>query len=158
MNEIWKDIKGFVGYQVSNLGRVKSFRQNKNGRILKGSINSDGYIKVVLLSESGKKTFSIHRLVMETFCPVENMKDLTVDHINSNKLENTLDNLQWLSRQDNVKKEQSIKVLCVETDTIYNSASEAARQTGIAQTNISACCNGKRKTAGGFHWKFAEVN
>lgn len=156
MSEIWKDIKGFVGYQVSNLGRVKSFRQNKNGRILKGSINSDGYIKVVLHSESGKKNFSIHRLVMETFCPVENMKDLTVDHINSNKLENTLDNLQWLSRQDNVKKEQSIKVLCVETDTIYNSASEAARQTGIAQANISACCNGKRKTAGGYHWKFVE--
>lgn len=47
-------------------------------------------------------------------------------------------------------------VLCVETGNVYSSTGEAARQTGASQASISSCCNGKQKTAGGYHWKYVD--
>jgi hypothetical protein len=52
-------------------------------------------------------------------------------------------------------KKASKPVLCVETGAVYPSACEAARTTGLYQQNISSCCLGKRKTAGGLHWQFS---
>lgn len=57
-----------------------------------------------------------------------------------------------LSEDDN--KSQKIPVLCVETNVVYYSIGEAERQTGIYHGSIIYCCKGKRKTAGGFHWKY----
>ena len=55
-------------------------------------------------------------------------------------------------------KKRSKPIKCVETGIIYSSAHEASRQTGINQGHISLCCNGKRQTAGGFHWEFVNIN
>lgn len=55
-------------------------------------------------------------------------------------------------------EQQSKRTLCIETGIIYPSVSEAHRQTGISQGNISAVCNGHRKTAGGYHWKYLDNN
>lgn len=104
MIEIWKDIKGYEGkYQVSNLGNVKSLldkQLNKREKILKPSFNDKGYLRVYLSKESKKATKTIHRLVAETFIPnLENKK--TVNHIDGNKTNNRVDNLEWLSNTEN---------------------------------------------------------
>jgi hypothetical protein len=110
--ENWKDINGYEGlYQVSDMGRVKSQPKqwiggkgairNHDGKILQSSFNG-GYLQVVLQNNGIKKTIKIHRLVAEAFLPnLENK--LEVNHIDTNKSNNKLDNLEWNTRNENMK-------------------------------------------------------
>ena len=97
MEEIWKPIPGFEYYSVSSIGRVK----NPFGKILKPSINHKGYLKVYLNSEYIKhKQMTIHRAVALAFIP--NPNDLAqVNHINHNKCDNRIENLEWCTNQYN---------------------------------------------------------
>ena len=109
-DEVWKPIRGYEGkYEVSSLGRVKSlvFRNNQTEipreRILSATDNGHGY-KIVGLSKDGKrKNHYLHRLVAEAFIP--NLSNLeVVDHINHDRSDNRVDNLQWLTQAENVHK------------------------------------------------------
>lgn len=107
MKEIWKDIKGYEGlYQISNLGRVKSLARKYKSRVCKEtikkfSIDVKGYCKVNLC-KNGKITYPrIHRLVAEHF--ILNPKKLPqVNHIDENKQNNRVDNLEWCDNKYNV--------------------------------------------------------
>lgn len=111
--EIWLDVKGFENYyEVSNKGiirRKKTATYYKDGRIayfsqtiLKTSINKKGYERVYLSMKSKKYTKCVHRIVAETFIPnIENKK--TVNHIDCNKLNNKIENLEWLSNKENIQ-------------------------------------------------------
>ena len=96
--EIFKTIVGFENYQVSNLGRVYN---TKTHRYLKGGKGKNGYIRVTIYDNFGKKAYkNIHRLVAEAF--LDNPHNLeTVNHINHNKDDNSISNLEWMSRKDN---------------------------------------------------------
>lgn len=96
MEEIWKKIKGHETYEVSNLGRVKSLKYGKE-RILKQTIDSYGYAIVALCSGSGKIK-KIHRLVASAFL---GESELQVNHKDGEKLNNALDNLEYVSNRDN---------------------------------------------------------
>ena len=150
-----KDIKGYEGlYAVTSCGKVWSYRRKI---FLKPSKNKDCYLRVKLTKNGDKKSFYIHRLVMENYCPTEGMEKMEVDHIDFNIENNSLNNLRWLSPEENHKRQKRCKkVRCIETGVIYESISDAARQTGICRQNIGKCCNGKIKTAGGFHWEFVD--
>ena len=182
--EIWKDIKGFEGlYRVSNLGRVKSlkrFRKGKNDslasvkeKILKPSINHRGYYQVQLWKQSIGKRYMVHRLVWEAFngsIP----EGLQVNHISERKSENRLSNLNLMTPKENINYgtgiERSTKkringkyskpVLQFTLDNIlvkeYPSIRQAERETGFANSNIIKCCNGKRKQAYGYKWRYKE--
>ena len=99
MYEVWKEIPNFENYMISNLGRVKSFKQNSD-RILKTSINN-GYYFVNITNNNGKKVNKkIHRLIAEAFC--ENSNNLpNVDYIDTNRLNNDLSNLRWSTYSQN---------------------------------------------------------
>lgn len=108
MKEIWKDIKSYKGkYQVSNLGNVYSFKTN---RILKPAVNRHGY-KLVGLCKNGKlKSCKPHRLVAESFLPNKD-KTLQVNHIDGVKTNNRLDNLEWVTRSENVSHAYSLGLM-----------------------------------------------
>jgi hypothetical protein len=91
--EFWKKIKEFKDYEISNQGSVKSLKFNKQ-KILTGRKTTKGYLKVLLLSEEKKFNFFVHRLVAQEFLP--NPNNLTqVNHIDGNKLNNSVENLEW---------------------------------------------------------------
>lgn len=104
-NEIWKDIAGYKGkYQISNLGRVKvtSNDRTRKERILKPYIPKDKKYYVIALSDghNNQKQFKIHRLVFNTFYPIDNMEKYVVHHINRNTKDNNLSNLQRLTAKE----------------------------------------------------------
>jgi len=98
--EIWKDVEGFVGkYQVSNLGRVKSFQIKKEGIILNPSISQYGYLNVTFNNKDERQHNFIHRLVATAFIPnPENKK--TVNHKDGNKKNNSIENLEWATSKE----------------------------------------------------------
>lgn len=98
--EDWKQIKEYPYYMVSNLGRVKSLRFNKE-RIVNGGIDTRGYKMVNLVNELGRKSRLVHRLVAKEFIAnVDNKK--CVNHLNGIKTDNRSDNLAWCTQQENV--------------------------------------------------------
>ena len=113
MEEVWVDIKGYEGlYQISNLGRVRSLdrkvkRKNNSTHILKGKINKNtkskkGYLFTRLRDTDGNiKTMFIHRLVAIAFIPnPDNLPE--VDHINTIRDDNRVENLRWVSKKENM--------------------------------------------------------
>jgi len=106
-NEIWKDIAGYEGlYQISNFGKVKSFQLNTE-KILKSPADSHGYRLVVLCKNKKCKTFKVHQLVASAFLNhVPNGNKMVVDHINDDKSDNRLENLQVVSHRFNSRKTQ----------------------------------------------------
>jgi hypothetical protein len=105
--EEFRDVIGYEGlYQVSNLGRVKSF-WNKTEKILKPTNSGVGYMKVILCKSKSKKQIRIHKLVAMTFLNYtpEGMSKV-IDHINDDKTDNRLENLQVVTQRFNACKTQ----------------------------------------------------
>lgn len=156
--EEWRDVVGYKGlYMVSRKGRVKSLNYHRTGKeqILKPGDNGHGYLKVDLYKNGKPKTSRVNRLVLEAFVPNPEGKP-EVDHINGDRTDNRVENLRWVTSRENMENGPSKKVLCVETGIIYPSLMEAYRQTGADHSHIIKCCKGKYKTAGGYHWQYAE--
>lgn len=105
--EEYKDIPEYLGhYQVSNKGNVKSLKQNKE-TILKVSTEGDKYYRVALYKDGKGKKFYVHRLVIQAFKgDIPKGRNLVVDHIDYNKTNNKLDNLQVISNRENLSKDK----------------------------------------------------
>lgn len=99
-----KDVVGYEGlYKVTLCGRVWSIRSN---RFLKAHMDSSGYLQVSLTKDKHRKLTLLHRVVASSF--IDNPDNLaTVDHIDNNPLNNSVDNLQWLSAKDNMFKSRA---------------------------------------------------
>ena len=99
MKELWKDIEEYKDkYQASNYGRIRNKRTN---RILKLYIGKHGYYKVGIYYNKKIKPTEVHRLIAKTF--IDNSKNKKeVNHIDGNKLNNKIDNLEWVTHKENI--------------------------------------------------------
>ena len=156
--EIWKDIKEYPGYQVSNLGRIKSFKQSKEGRILKPKV-SGGYMGIDFRKDGKTYYGLVHRVVLSTFSPIEGWETLTVNHIDGNPSNNKLENLEWMTQSENSRYSREVlrtgnaiqQVHIIElngAEKFYNSVTEAAKEMGIAKGTISRWVNKQRSYEG----------
>ena len=156
--ENWKAIAGYEElYEVSDLGRVKSLKYGKE-KILKHRKTTGGYLQVSLCKDGHVKSVRIHRLVAEAF--IQNPNNLkTVNHKDEDKTNNTVSNLEWMSRADNIRYSANKSVQMFDKSTgelleTFPSLSEAGRVTEINLGNISSCCLGQRKSSGGYIWRY----
>lgn len=182
LGEVWKDAFENGFYQVSNYGRFKSVKRivpNHNGnhvlkeRIMKPCVTKNGYLAHSMRPYGKSMTKTIHMLVWESFYG-KVPEGYEINHIDENKFNNTLENLNILKHKDNVnwgthnarmaktlskthrlaRKVEQIKDGKVVAT--FCSIAECERQTGINHRPISACCLGKRKTHKGYEWRFIE--
>ena len=149
----WKDINGYEGYyKISNNGQIKNTKTNKN---LTGDINSAGYKRITLYSPV-KKRFFIHRLVAEHFCnKPSNYKELVVNHIDGNKLNNDYKNLEFVTRSENdihafklgLRKpypaQYRRKVIAIKDNKtiFFNTTLECSKYFKTTTASIRAACN-----------------
>jgi len=173
------DIVGFEGYyQISSFGRLKSFKTSQNGIILQNNNSRDDYLRVVLQGiGKSRKTAYIHRLVAEHF--IENPSGFNVvNHIDSNKQNNVIDNLEWCTQKHNINHSiqrnpnqlrglfyhnmiiRPNKICQLDRSgkliSIFPTAHLASIKTGVCERNILQVAHKEhmRKTAGGFVWRF----
>ena len=105
--EIWKEVKDYEGYKISNLGNVKS----KTGRLLKPCKSANGYLVLGLGKGDKRKTKSIHQLLAIAFLGhTPNGMKLVVDHINGIKTDNRLINLQVITNRHNLSKDRGFRI------------------------------------------------
>jgi hypothetical protein len=169
MIESWKDIAGFDGlYQISNLGRVKSLEKTyyagnyMSKRVQKEIIlkpySTSRYLCINLSNKGFNKNYKIHRLVALHFIPIIEGKN-EVNHIDGNRLNNDVSNLEWSNRSENqlhaykvglqkTKKGSELvysrPVLNTENGVFYDTISEAAISCNLSIATLSRYLNGKR--------------
>ena len=171
-NELWKNIVGYEGlYQVSNLGRVKSLEREteylyKQGgshtiseKYIKIFKNKHGYLNCFLYKNGKRKCYLVHRLVANAFIP--NHDNLPqINHKDENKENNCVENLEWCTNKYNAEYSKNKLIIQYDLDfkkiREWNSQLSASKEMQINNRHISSCCNGKRKSAGGFIWRFKE--
>ena len=169
---MWVDIVGYEGYyQVHREGAVRSL--HREPKTLALAPTSAGYLSCVLSKHGRKRTHLLHRLLAKHFLPASTYN--CVNHIDGDKLNNSLDNLEWCSyshnlihaRKTGLRKELNMRMPVIGThgvircDLHFRSQVEAATVlTGNRKlaTLISACIKGKRKTALGYIWRKADVS
>lgn len=158
MEEEWRIIDEFPKYSVSNKGRIKN---NKQGNILIGGYDRDGYRQVTLSVEEKQYNRRICRLVAKAFIPNPNNYPV-VNHKDECKDNDNVNNLEWCTVQynNNYGKRffvRKIPVRCIETNMIYVSQREASKAMGNINNSsgISRACKNPYYTCHGFHWEYA---
>lgn len=162
MKEVWKKIKGYEGmYEVSNLGRVKSFqRKKREGRQLSPHDNG-GYLFVTLSQNGFSKVCSVHRLVAIAFIPNPKNKP-QINHKNFQTGDNYTDNLEWCTASENIqhslkygKKGKRVRqILNGQIIRVFKSITLAAVFVNKTKQAISLVCRGGMKTCAGYEWEF----
>ena len=159
-------IKEAIGYYLEEDGKVYSAKSRK---YMVPHVNTNGYYVVELIVETGKrKKFYIHRLLAEYFIPNDDPVNKTVvNHKDENRLNNSLDNLEWLSRLDNLNygtaRKRNSESRCIKIDMLddelnvirtFDSAKEAAAFVNRAPGTLTPALKNPQKTCGGYHWKY----
>lgn len=169
MIEIWKDIEGFEGlYQIGSCGNVKSVRNNI---ILKLNKNRCGYLLVKLCKNGKKNYFTVHRLVAKAFIPNPDSKP-HIDHIDTVKTNNHVDNLRWVTPSENMMNEktyskilkerekQKMPVSCFTMGGEYVKTYESVisvKKDGHCESCVSQCCKGIFNQHHNMIWKYANT-
>lgn len=159
MEEIWKDVTGYPGYQVSNLGRIRTHNKiSSNGkhdirhwkdRIMKPKVSKkDKCTRVELWKDGKHKTFLLCRLIANEFIDPLIDTEMTVNHKDGNRLNNKAENLEWLTREDNIRHGfrtglYPTKGCCLcdsdGNDYFFRSLSEGSRFLGKSNGYLSNC-------------------
>ena len=177
-SELWKPVKGYETlYEVSNLGNVRSLDKkvkNKYGyrympsKIMKPYKNKLGYLQVRLYKDGKNKNCYIHRLVAEAFLPNPNQYK-EINHKDENPSNSIATNLEWCDRKYNINygshnEKMSLKKskVVIQMDKNYeplnafDSLQQIQKTLGFSSGNICECCNGRRNSAYGYIWRYAD--
>ena len=157
--EEWRQIQKHPNYDASSEGRI---RNRKTGRILKTRINDRGYESVCLHDRGEQTSTRVHRLIAETFID-ENCEGLDVNHIDGNKTNNHIDNLEFCTRKENVQhafknglnhgtRKKPVRI--IETGEEFDSVNECAIAIGADRTQVVQCLHGRCGTCRGYHFEF----
>lgn len=148
LKEIWKSIRGYKGYYlISNFGRIYSI---KSDTIIKNILRRTGYEEVGLSKNGKRKKYRVHRLVARTFIgPIR--KGYVVNHIDENKANNRVDNLEIVTQKENLRhgtvqrriSDKLSKALILtkisnNESSIYRNASEASCSFGYKKGTIAS--------------------
>ena len=174
MEEVWKAIAGYEGlYQVSNCGRIKSFRHSSrvgtpDEYILKPSISNTGYCQVTLYDGKTRHKFLVHRLVAMAFIDNPNVYSY-INHKDENKKNNSAENLEWCTATYNnnygtarframltTSRPVEQRLTTGQLLARYISTSVASELTGFSKQRIKSCCIGECKTAEGYVWNYCD--
>lgn len=165
MIEQWKPIDGFNGlYEISDLGRCRSFVRCMHGRIMKPTINTNGYAYYTL----GGKLYRANRLVAKAFIPNPNNLPC-VDHINAIRDDNRVENLRWATMKENMNNPLTISNFEIAYGDLH--IAQYSIQGKLLHTfhraknikeiypdfdlrEIRSCCRGRYRTSYGFVWKY----
>lgn len=156
--EKWIPMKEIDTYEISNEGRI---RNKKTHRVIKTAVNKKGYEQVCLRKNKQQVTRSVHILVADSFYDGEH-EDYDVNHIDGNKTNNHIGNLEFCTRQENMihafqtglktpSRQKKVRVL--ETGIVYDSIRECARSIGCDQSIICQCLNERQKSCNGYHFE-----
>lgn len=162
-----KKIEGFDNYVITDNAEVIN---TNTGRVLKQSKNPKGYMQIILSCEGKSSTKSIHRLVFEAYNG-KIKKGMTVNHIDRDKSNNKINNLELLTQKENLRHAVDIgliksgsscklskQVISINPMTLaekeYGSIRLASKLTNISESSIVNVCKGNRVTAGGLLWKY----
>lgn len=178
--EIWKNIKDYEGfYQASNFGRIRSIPHIANGgyrskiqrikgKVLNPTPNDKGYLRVFLSKNNKVKTKYVHILIAQTFIPnLENKPQ--VNHIDCNKQNNRVDNLEWCTGLENMKHAVKNRLLKSNQKTVYqydennnliriwDSTMQIERELGIDHRKISKICKIKKQKIDGLCFSYIKL-
>lgn len=154
--EVWKDIEGFPGYQVSDHGRV---RNKTTGTILRPGLGGNGYYTVALYKNKKGRSKYIHELLADAFIG-KREKGMTINHKDGDKTNNDISNLEIVTYKENLrhayenglnKHPKPVKI--VETGETFDSLKECANAIGGHSSNIVKCLNGELQSHKGLHFK-----
>lgn len=156
--EEWRVIADFPNYEVSSMGQVWSKYKN---RLLQIYVRPDGYEEVSLYTDRGKINVLVHRLVAVNF--IDNYPELTVNHLDGNKRNNKVDNLEWCTQKENVRhafrtglsksgRQTSIRI--IETGEVFESQTACAEFIRGNQGTINACLKGRLKSHKGYTFEY----
>lgn len=177
MIEKWKDIDDFRGYQVSSVGNVRSYKDchgnvtHKNPRMLSPRRNPNGYRIVTLYDDHRQgRQVSVHRLVAKAFIPNDD-DALVVDHLDGNKENNAVTNLEWVTSRENslraynaglyeaafAETRRPVIVTDIRNGEImyFDGVNEAARKLGYSAAAVSKAANAITDTIGHYAVEFA---
>ena len=179
MKDGWKDVCGFEGlYKINRDGKIIGFYNQSRKEYKRTFLDKHGYEIVALYKNKKRKWYFVHRLVAQTFIPNPQNKP-QVDHINTIKTDNRVENLRWVTNFENsrnilsfkrtsengkiqIKKAQEIikkKIRCIETGEIFNSRMDAVRKIRgdlYNSTILTIALNNKKYKAMGFHWEYID--